>query len=214
MHDKLVLPDPANALPGRAEPLSVAPVHFVLGTPTVPPFPTGAALATFGMGCFWGAERKFWNEPGVLSTMVGYAGGFTPNPTYREVCSGKTGHSEVVRVVFDPAAVTYERLLQVFWESHDPTQGMRQGNDVGTQYRSLVHTHDDAQMRAALASRDAYQGRLREVGLGNITTEIAEATPFFYAEDEHQQYLGKNPNGYCGLGGTGVSCPIGLGAPT
>jgi len=189
-------------------------VHFVLGSRTVPPFPPGSALATFGMGCFWGAERKFWQLPGVLSTMVGYAGGFTPNPTYREVCSGKTGHSEVVRVVFDPSAVAYERLLQVFWESHDPTQGMRQGNDVGTQYRSLVHTHDEAQMKAALASRDAYQGRLREAGLGAITTEVARATPFYYAEDEHQQYLGKNPSGYCGLGGTGVSCPVGLGADT
>jgi peptide-methionine (S)-S-oxide reductase len=207
MHDKLALPDPANALPGRAEPLCVAPEHFVLGSRTVPPFPSGSALATFGMGCFWGAERKFWTEAGVLSTMVGYAGGFTPNPTYREVCSGKTGHSEVVRVVYDPSAVAYERLLQVFWESHDPTLGMRQGNDVGTQYRSLLHAHDDAQMRAALASRDAYQGRLREAGLGAITTEISAATPFYYAEDEHQQYLGKNPNGYCGLGGTGVSCP-------
>jgi peptide-methionine (S)-S-oxide reductase len=211
MNDKLVLPDPEHALPGRAEPLSVAPVHFVLGTRVVPPFPEGSAFATFGMGCFWGAERKFWKEPGVVATMVGYAGGVTPNPTYREVCSGRTGHAEVVRVVFDPSKVSYERLLQVFWENHDPTMGMRQGNDVGTQYRSLVHAHDDAQLQAAHASREMFQAKLHEAGHGAITTEIARATPFYYAEDDHQQYLGKNPNGYCGLGGTGVSCPIGLG---
>jgi len=212
MSDKLVLPDPARALPGRAEPMRVTPVHFVLGTSILPPFPEGSRLATFGMGCFWGAERKFWQLEGVLATMVGYAGGLTPNPTYGEVCSGLTGHAEVVRVVFDPTLVPYERLLQVFWESHDPTQGMRQGNDVGTQYRSLVHAHDAEQMRAALASREAYAERLRSAGHGTISTEIAEVTTFYYAEPEHQQYLGKNPSGYCGLGGTGVSCPIGLGA--
>jgi peptide-methionine (S)-S-oxide reductase len=210
IHDKLVLPDAASALLGRDEPLSVSPVHFILGSRIVPPWPDGSEVATFGMGCFWGAERKFWKEPGVVATMVGYAGGPTPNPTYREVCSGRTGHAEVVRVVFDPAAVPYERLLQLFWENHDPTQGMRQGNDVGTQYRSLVHTHDDAQLQAALASREAYQGRLRAAGHGTITTDIAPATEFYYAEDYHQQYLGKNPTGYCGLGGTGVACPIGL----
>ena len=207
--DKLVLPDPASALPGREEPLRVSPTHFVLGSSTVPPFPAGSELATFGMGCFWGAERKFWQEPGVISTMVGYAGGYTPNPTYREVCSGRTGHAEVVRVVFDPSKVSYDRLLQLFWESHDPTQGMRQGNDVGTQYRSGIYWYDEAQRSAAEASRDAFQNELAKAGLGRITTEILPAPEFYYAEDYHQQYLAKNPGGYCGLGGTGVSCPVG-----
>ena len=209
---KLALPTPAEALPGRAERMPVPPVHFVLGTPLEGPFPAGAEVADFGLGCFWGAERKFWQVPGVLSTAVGYAGGVTPNPTYEEVCSGGTGHAEVVRVVYDPAKVSYEALLKTFWESHDPTQGMRQGNDVGTQYRSAIYTHGDAQRRAADASRAAYQARLREAGHGEITTEVREAPTFYFAEDYHQQYLGKNPNGYCGLGGTGVSCPIGLGA--
>jgi len=207
---KLKLPAPEDALSGRPEPIVVAPVHVVLGTPTVPPFPPGTQLATFAMGCFWGAERKLWQTPGVRSTQVGYAGGFTPNPTYREVCSGRTGHAEVVRVVFEPAGVTYEQLLRVFWESHDPTQGMRQGNDVGTQYRSAIYVHDDAQRRAAEASRDAYQARLAEAGYAPVTTEIAPAGAFYYAEDDHQQYLAKNPDGYCGLGGTGVACPVGL----
>ena len=207
---KLRMPLPEQALPGRATPMVVPPAHAVLATPMVPPFPAGMQRAVFGMGCFWGAERTFWTLDGVYTTAVGYAGGFTPNPTYREVCSGKTGHAEVVRVVFDPAKVSYERLLQIFWENHDPTQGMRQGNDVGTQYRSLVHAHDDAQLSAAHASRETFQTKLREAGHGTITTEIARATPFYYAEDDHQQYLGKNPNGYCGLGGTGVSCPAGV----
>jgi peptide-methionine (S)-S-oxide reductase len=208
---KLELPSPAEALPGRAEPILVAPKHVVLHTLTVPPFPDGMQTAVFAMGCFWGAERKFWQTPGVYSTQVGYAAGITPNPTYREVCSGKTGHAEVVRVVFDPAKISYDELLRVFWENHDPTQGMRQGNDVGTQYRSGVYTSDDEQMRVARASRDAYQARLKEAGYGVITSELMPAGPFYYAEDYHQQYLAKNPNGYCGLGGTGVSCPAGLG---
>ena len=177
-----------------------------------PPFPEGSQLALFGLGCFWGAERKFWKTPGVLSTSVGYAGGFTPNPTYEEVCSGRTGHAEVVRVVFDPEKVSYEGLLRVFWESHDPTQGMRQGNDAGTQYRSAIYAHGEEQLKKAEASRDAYQKALTATGHGAITTEIREAPEYYYAEDYHQQYLGKNPNGYCGLGGTGVACPIGLGA--
>ncbi len=210
---KLKLPDTAHALPGRAEAIQVSPTHFVLGTRTVPPFPAGTSLATVGLGCFWGAEKKFWPLPGVYSTMVGYAAGVTPNPTYREVCSGQTGHSEVVQVVFDPAKVSYEELLRVFWENHDPTQGMRQGNDVGTQYRSGVYVHDEAQRRGAEASRDAYQKSLSEAGFGAITTEILRAGPFYYAEDYHQQYLAKNPDGYCGIGGTGVSCPTGLGVP-
>ena len=184
--------------------------HFVSGAPLLPPFPTGYELADFGMGCFWGAEKKFWNVQGVFTTAVGYAGGHTPNPTYREVCGGMTAHAEVVRVVFDPGVVSYERLLQVFWENHDPTQGMRQGNDVGTQYRSAIYTHGDDQRRLAEASRDAYQTRLRAAGHGEITTEIAPAPEFYYAEEYHQQYLAKNPDGYCGLGGTGVSCPVGL----
>jgi peptide-methionine (S)-S-oxide reductase len=185
--------------------------HFVNGNRIVPPFPEGAELADFGLGCFWGAERVFWQLPGVHATAVGYQGGFTPNPTYREVCTGRTGHAEVVRVVFDPARVRYEDLLRTFWEAHDPTQGMRQGNDVGTQYRSAIYTHSEAQRQAALASRDAYASALGARGLGAPTTEIRDAPPFYYAEEYHQQYLAKNPGGYCGLGGTGVSCPIGTG---
>ncbi len=208
----LRLPRPDQALPGRDESMPVPTAHHVLGTPLQPPFPAGTARAVFGMGCFWGAERKFWQTPGVWATAVGYAGGFTQNPTYEEVCSGMTGHTEVVLVIYDPAKTSYEQLLALFWESHDPTQGMRQGNDVGTQYRSAIYTFDAAQAKAAAASRAMYQERLRAAGHGEITTEIADAPPFYYAEDYHQQYLGKNPGGYCGLGGTGVSCPIGLGA--
>jgi peptide-methionine (S)-S-oxide reductase len=200
----------AEALPGRPERLRVPKRHFVNGASLEPPFPGGSALALFGMGCFWGAERKFWQTPGVVSTAVGYAGGFTPNPTYEEVCSGLTGHAEVVRVVFNPAAVGYEALVRVFWEGHDPTQGMRQGNDVGTQYRSAIYTYGEAQQQAAEASRDAYQRALDEAGRGAITTEIRGAPEFYYAEEYHQQYLGKNPSGYCGLGGTGVACPVGV----
>jgi len=206
---KLVAPD--EALPGRATALEVPEVHFVNGNRMVPPFPEHLQIATFALGCFWGAERKFWKTPGVWSTAVGYAGGYTPNPTYREVCSGATGHTEVVRVVFDPAQVSYETLLKVFWENHDPTQGMRQGNDVGTQYRSAIYTHSPEQAAAARASKESYEAALREAGYGEITTEIREAPPFYYAEDYHQQYLAKNPNGYCGIGGTGVSCPSGVG---
>jgi peptide-methionine (S)-S-oxide reductase len=204
------MPKPGEALPGRAERMPVPARHFVLDAPLAPPYPTGLELALFGMGCFWGAERKFWEAPGVYTTAVGYAGGLTPNPTYREVCSGLTGHNEVVRVVFDPSATSYEALLRVFWEGHDPTQGMRQGNDVGTQYRSGIYTYGEAQRRAALASREAFGKRLAEAGYGEITTEIADAPEFYFAEDYHQQYLAKNPGGYCGLGGTGVSCPIGV----
>jgi len=182
----------------------------VLGTPLKPPFPDGLEQAQFGLGCFWGAERKFWQAPGVVSTQVGYAGGFTPNPYYEEVCTGRTGHAEVVRVVYDPKKISYEELLKIFWESHDPTQGMRQGNDAGTQYRSAIYFGSEEQARAARAARDAYQERLTAAKHGTITTEIAEAPEFWYAEDYHQQYLSKNPNGYCGLGGTGVSCPIGV----
>jgi peptide-methionine (S)-S-oxide reductase len=203
---KLKVPAAAEALPGRATKMSVPAKHEVLGTPLEGPFPAGSQTATFGMGCFWGAEKKFWQLPGVISTHVGYAGGSTPNPTYREVCSGGTGHTEVVRVVFDPARVTYEQLLRAFWESHDPTQGMRQGNDVGTQYRSAIYVESDAQRQAAEASRDAYQKKLAGAGYGPISTEILEGVPFYYAEDYHQQYLAKNPDGYCGLGGTGVRC--------
>jgi len=181
--------------------------HAVLHSPMLPPFPSSLRQATFAMGCFWGAEKKFWQMPGVFSTMVGYAGGFTPNPTYEEVCSGRTGHAEVVRVVFDPAKIGYDALLRAFWESHDPTQGMRQGHDVGTQYRSAIYTHGDEQRQMAEASRDSYQARLEKAGHGRITTEIAPAGEFFYAEDYHQQYLAKNPDGYCGMGGTGVACP-------
>jgi peptide-methionine (S)-S-oxide reductase len=201
---------PSEALPGRSEKMPVPPRHFVSDAPLEPPFPDGLQVATFGMGCFWGAERMFWEREGVFSTAVGYAGGLTPNPTYREVCSGRTGHAEVVQVVFDPARVSYEELLKLFWENHDPTQGMRQGNDRGTQYRSAIYTHGDAQKQAAEASRDAYARVLAQAGYGTITTEIAPAPPFYYAEDYHQQYLAKNPDGYCGIGGTGVSCPVGL----
>jgi peptide-methionine (S)-S-oxide reductase len=204
------MPTPDEALPGRGERMPVPERHAVLGTPLEPPFPEGMELALFGMGCFWGAERVFWETEGVYSTAVGYAGGLTPNPTYEEVCSGRTGHNEVVRVVFDPSAVSYERLLQVFWEGHDPTQGMRQGNDAGTQYRSGIYVDSPAQRAAAERSRDAYQPRLEASGHGPITTEIVDAPEFYYAEDYHQQYLHKVPNGYCGLGGTGVSCPVGV----
>ena len=190
----------------------VPATHDVLGTPLEGPFAAGLEMAMFGLGCFWGAEKAFWKIPGVHSTAVGYAAGYTPNPTYREVCTGKTGHNEVVRVVFDPKKVSYESLLKAFWESHDPTQGMRQGNDVGTQYRSGIYTYSESQKQAALASREAYQKKLQEAGYGAITTEVLEAPEFYFAEDYHQQYLAKNPNGYCGLGGTGVSCPIGVGA--
>jgi len=203
-------PTPAEVLPGRDARMRVPEAHFVNGHRLESPFPDGLALAMFGMGCFWGAEKKFWQLPGVYSTAVGYAAGGTPNPSYREVCSGMTGHAEVVLVVFDPAKVTYETLLKVFWENHDPTQGMRQGNDVGTQYRSGVYTFDEAQLAAAKASRDAYQRQLSGAGFGGITTEILPAPEFYYAEDYHQQYLAKNPNGYCGIGGTGVSCPVGV----
>jgi peptide-methionine (S)-S-oxide reductase len=211
---KLRMPTPGEALPGRSEPMEVPEAHFVNGAGLRPPFPAGSARALLGMGCFWGAERKFWQLPGVVTTAVGYAGGFTPNPTYREVCSGGTGHAEVVLVVFDPSRVTYEDVLRTFWENHDPTQGMRQGHDIGTQYRSAIFAFDDGQFRAATASRDAYQRRLSEAGHAAITTEIAPAPEFYYAEDYHQQYLAKNPGGYCGLGGTGVSCPTGLRAGT
>ena len=207
-----LMPSADQALPGRDRSIPVAERHFVNGNPIAPPFPQALRTAVFGLGCFWGAERDFWRIPGVWTTAVGYAGGFTPNPTYEEVCSGRTGHAEVVLVVFDPEKVTYEELLKVFWESHDPTQGMRQGNDVGTQYRSAIYVSDEGQRRAAEASRDAYQRQLSAAGFGEISTEIREAGPFYYAEDYHQQYLGKNPNGYCGVGGTGVSCPVGLAA--
>jgi peptide-methionine (S)-S-oxide reductase len=209
---KLRMPGPGEALRGRATPLPVGDTHFVNGHRIKPPFPDGMQRALFGMGCFWGAERKFWQTPGVYSTAVGYAGGYTTNPTYEEVCSGMTGHTEVVLVIYDPAQVSYDKLLVVFWENHDPTQGMRQGNDVGTQYRSAIYTYGPEQHAAAEASRAMYQERLRAAGHGDITTELRSAPDFFYAEDYHQQYLGKNPGGYCGLGGTGVSCPIGLGA--
>jgi peptide-methionine (S)-S-oxide reductase len=208
----LSIPSKREALPGRSERMKVPPAHFVNGRRLEPPFPDGFERAMFGMGCFWGAERKFWLLKGVYSTAVGYAAGHTPNPTYREVCTGMTGHTEAVLVIFDPALIRYEDLLQVFWESHDPTQGMRQGNDVGTQYRSGIYYDNDAQRRAAEASRDAYQVRLTAAGFGPITTEILPAPDFYYAEDYHQQYLAKDPGGYCGLGGTGVSCPIGLSA--
>lgn len=206
--DKSVrMPTPEEALPGRAEPMPVPDRHFVNGHPLRPPFPDGMQLALFGLGCFWGAERKFWQLPGVYSTAVGYAAGYTPNPTYKEVCSGFTGHNEVVRVVYDPAQVTYDQLLKVFWESHDPTQGMRQGNDAGTQYRSGIYTSDAAQQAAAEASRAVFQQALTAAGRGTITTEIVPAPEFYYAEDYHQQYLAKNPGGYCGLGGCGVRYP-------
>jgi peptide-methionine (S)-S-oxide reductase len=206
----LRVPRPDQALPGHDMPMPVPDAHFVNGHRLTPPFPAGLEQAVFGMGCFWGAERKFWQAPGVYSTAVGYAGGATPNATYKEVCSGMTGHTEVVLVVFDPAVTSYDAMLKIFWESHDPTQGMRQGNDVGTQYRSAIYTTTPEQKRAADASREAFQNGLSAAGYGRITTEIADAPEFYYAEEYHQQYLAKNPNGYCGLGGTGVSCPIGV----
>ena len=209
---KMQMPDPNQALAGRATPMAVPKTHYVNGNPIVPPFAPELKLAMFGMGCFWGVERKFWQLPGVHSTAVGYAAGYTPNPTYEEVCTGMTGHNEVVRVVYDPAKISYAQLLKVFWESHDPTQGMRQGNDLGTQYRSGIYVNDAAERDAAIESRNAYAARLRDAGYGDITTEILDAPTFYYAEDYHQQYLAKNPNGYCGVGGTGVSCPIGLNA--
>jgi peptide-methionine (S)-S-oxide reductase len=205
---KLKVPAAGEALPGRAEKMPLPERHFVLGTPLEPPFPAGAELAVFGMGCFWGAEKLFWTLPGVISTAVGYAGGPTPNPTYREVCSGRTGHTEVVQVAFDPRQISYDDLLKTFWESHDPTQGMRQGNDVGTQYRSAIYWHGEGQRRAAEASQRAYEAALAAAGHGTVTTEVAPAPPFYYAEDYHQQYLAKNPGGYCGIGGTGVACPV------
>ncbi|MBB5045350.1 peptide-methionine (S)-S-oxide reductase [Rhodopseudomonas rhenobacensis] len=212
MRKTTALPSAAEALPGRATALPTASTHFVNGHKLQPPYPAGLQQALFGLGCFWGAERKFWEAgDGVYVTAVGYAGGHTPNPTYEEVCSGRTGHTEAVLVVFDPAKLSYDALLKLFWESHNPTQGMRQGNDVGTQYRSAIYTFDDAQAKAAEASKAAYGRALGAKGLGGITTEIAPAGAFYFAEDYHQQYLAKNPAGYCGLGGTGVSCPIGAG---
>jgi peptide-methionine (S)-S-oxide reductase len=208
----LTIPSKADALPGRLERMPVPEAHFVNKNRVTPPFPEGLQRTVFGMGCFWGAEKKFWSLPGVYSTAVGYAGGSTPNATYREVCTGMTGHNEVVLVVFDPAVISYEQLLKVFWENHDPTQGMRQGNDVGTQYRSGIYYSDEAQKRAAEGSRDVFQKQLTASGYGPITTEILPAHEFYYAEDYHQQYLAKNPDGYCGLGGTGVTCPVGVAA--
>jgi peptide-methionine (S)-S-oxide reductase len=210
---KTTLVEPEQALPGRETPLPVPDRHEVLGTPLKPPFPEGLEQAVFGLGCFWGAERIFWEAPGVYTTAVGYAGGHTPNPTYEEVCSARTGHTEAVLVVYDPKQTSYDALLKLFWEGHDPTQGMRQGNDVGTQYRSAIYWTTPEQRDAAHASRDTFQAQLRGAGYGEITTEITAAGPFYYAEGYHQQYLEKNPNGYCGIGGTGVSCPIGTGAP-
>ncbi|HEY7284986.1 MAG TPA: peptide-methionine (S)-S-oxide reductase MsrA [Vicinamibacterales bacterium] len=204
------IPTAAEALPGRTERMPVPATHFVNGHRISPPFPDGLERAMFGMGCFWGAEKKFWQLDGVYTTAVGYAAGHTPNPTYREVCSGMTGHTEVVLVVFDPKTISYEEVLKVFWENHDPTQGMRQGNDVGTQYRSGIYAYGEAQRQAAERSRDVFQHKLTAAGFGSITTEILPAPEFYYAEDYHQQYLAKNPDGYCGLGGTGVSCPVGV----
>lgn len=209
---KVEMPSPDSALPGRDAEMPVAERHTVLGTSLKGPFPDGMREAMFGLGCFWGAERKLWQVEGVHSTAVGYAAGYTKNPTYEEVCSGRTGHNEVVRVIYDPAKVGYATLLKVFFESHDPTQGMRQGNDVGTQYRSGIYVYGDDQRAAAEAARAAFAAKLREAGYGDITTEILDAPPFYFAEDYHQQYLDKNPNGYCGLGGTGVTCPVGLDA--
>jgi peptide-methionine (S)-S-oxide reductase len=206
MQRKMVMPTADEALPGRDDAMPVPVRHFVLGTPLAPPFPEGTRRALFGLGCFWGAEKRYWSEPGVYTTAVGYAAGYTPNPTYDEVCSGRTGHNEVVLVVYDPDRVGYQRLLQIFWEAHDPTQGMRQGNDVGTQYRSGIYVYDATQRGAAEASRVAYQAALAAAGHGAITTEILDAPPFYYAEGYHQQYLAKNPGGYCGHGGTGVRC--------
>lgn len=208
---KLELPRPGEALPGRTTPMPVPNVHFVNGRPLKEPFADGLRTAFFGMGCFWGAERKFWQTEGVWSTAVGYAGGETPNPTYQETCTGRTGHTEIVLVVFDPGRVSYEALLKVFWENHDPTQGMRQGGDIGTQYRSAVYATDEAQLASAELSRSRYQEALSRAGRGTITTEIRPAPAFYFAEEYHQQYLAKNPGGYCGLGGTGVSCPVGVG---
>lgn len=207
---KLTLPTPDEAIKGRSDKMPVPDRHFVNGNPLKPPFPAGMETAMFGMGCFWGAERKFWQKDGVFTTAVGYAAGVTPNPTYQEVCTGMTGHNEVVFVVYDPKVVSYEELLKVFWESHNPTQGMRQGNDVGTQYRSGIYVYSDAQRELAEASLNAYQEALSKAGYGKITTEILDAPEFYYAEGYHQQYLAKNPNGYCGLGGTNVSCPVGV----
>jgi peptide-methionine (S)-S-oxide reductase len=207
---KLEIVKPGDALPGRDTPLPVPTLHFVNGHRIVPPFPDHLERVVLGLGCFWGAERKFWQTPGVWTTAVGYAGGYTKNPSYREVCSGMTGHTEAVLVLFDPNQLDFAQLLQVFWESHDPTQGMRQGNDVGTQYRSVIYTYSPEQAKIAAATRTAYQKALHEAGHGEITTEIREAPPFYYAEDYHQQYLAKNPGGYCGIGGTGVACPTGL----
>ena len=213
LRKKTSMPAAADALPGRSTPLAVPQQHFVNGQRIAPPFPAGLREAVFGLGCFWGAERLFWQLPGVYSTAVGYAGGFTPNPTYEEVCSGLTGHAEVVRVIYDPEKTDYEDLLRIFWESHDPTQGMRQQNDVGSQYRSVIYVADAEQRQAAEESRRAYQARLTTAGMSAITTEIRDAPKFYYAEDYHQQYLAKNPDGYCGLKGTGVTCPIGQRAP-
>ncbi|MEC8414313.1 MAG: peptide-methionine (S)-S-oxide reductase MsrA [Pseudomonadota bacterium] len=210
MRKKTELPSPDEALPGRDIPLNVSGKHFILDTPLVSPWPEGLEFAMFGMGCFWGAERKFWEGANVFSTQVGYAAGLTPNPTYEEVCSGLTGHNEVVRVVFASDTVSYEKLLQIFWENHDPTQGMAQGNDFGTQYRSGIYTFSEAQKKLALESKSQFGKKLQQAGYGPITTEIIDAPSFYYAEYYHQQYLGKNPNGYCGLGGTGVTCPIGV----
>lgn len=207
---KSEMPAANEALPGRSATMPVPDKHYVNGNPLTPPFPAGMELALFGMGCFWGAERKFWQLEGVYSTSVGYAAGYTPNPTYQEVCSGLTGHNEVVRVVFDPAVISYEQILKTFWESHNPTQGMRQGNDVGTQYRSGIYVYSETQRQLAEASRQAYQEALNRSGYGDITTEILEAPEFYYAEAYHQQYLAKNPGGYCGLGGTNVACPVGV----
>lgn len=211
---KTELAEPESALPGRDEPISGLGPHLVLGTPIVPPFPDGFGTIVVGMGCFWGAERLFWQAAGAYTTAVGYAGGYTKNPTYEEVCSGRTGHTEVVLAVYDPARTTYEEMLRVFWEGHDPTQGMRQGNDVGTQYRSAVYWSNASERDSALASRDRFQAELSRARYGQVTTEIAEAGPFYYAEGYHQQYLARNPNGYCGLGGTGVSCPLPIGVTT
>ncbi|HUF55003.1 MAG TPA: peptide-methionine (S)-S-oxide reductase MsrA [Thermohalobaculum sp.] len=207
---KTAMPGPEQALPGRSEPIATAERHFINDRPLLGPYPEGAEEAVFGMGCFWGVERGFWKLPGVWVTMVGYAGGSTPNPTYHEVCSGRTGHTEVVRVIYEPQKISYEDLLRAFWQNHDPTQGMRQGNDIGTQYRSAIHYRTEEQRRLAELSRDAYQKRLSEAGYGRITTEIEPAPPFYMAEDYHQQYLARNPGGYCGVGGTGVACPAGL----
>lgn len=206
--DKTTMPEPDKALPGREIPISVPASHFVNGNPMQPPFPGGMEQAMLGMGCFWGAEKRMWELDGVYTTVVGYSGGFTPNPTYQEVCTGQTGHNEVVLVVYDPGLISYERLLKTFWEAHDPTQGMRQGNDMGTQYRSGVYTYNQKQKAIAIAMRNEYGRRLKESGYGEPTTEILDATDFYYAEDYHQQYLAKNPGGYCGLGGTGVACSV------